>query len=776
VEAESYLDLAITEWLPRRWEDPAREAALTALAHLFEEQHGDHWLGDEMGARRSDGAVRGLNVLAVAVKANRADGVDAAGTEAVDAAEALRKAGHFAAALFADQEQVYALHRNNKPRECVDLALRSEGLASRARYPWIEGQVLIELGICRGMQGDSSAGYRDLTRALSRIRASHYAQLEMRGQGILLGIQTNAGNLPAAWDQGREGLSKFWSGAYPGIRAQQFYVNMRRASDLLNLTETAYVFTRAQMLAIAETEHRQMEAIARVQLGALASETGRQDEALEQFDTAEQIFAHLKPSKPVLENRLFGEIFRAESDIARGDPKAGRNRLDAIDRQAQAVDSVTVRLRYYQTRGEALAAAGDAEQAEAARRSAVEISETRLAFLNSPMDRAAVVITAGKAYRGLAAGFWDRDSDHAQALGLWEWFRAAEWPSPRTKEVDINGLKRETIVSYAEFPDSIVVWAFDDRGIKGYRVDVGKAELETVARRFLRLCSDPASSGAALRDEGRRLYDWLIAPVEPQLQSDRTLVIEPDAATAAIPFGALQDRNQRYLGEKFAIVTSSGSADYLRRTARGGITSASRALVVANPALGGDMAREFPPLPHAQAESRSVASRFRSALVLEGRDATLENLEQHGAGVELLHFAGHGFSNSGNGGLLLAPNQDESLGADVLDGKRLAGQDWSKCRLAVLSACSAGTGETQGHVNPESLVRRLLWSGVARVVASRWNVDSQAGADLMDAFYAALANGSEVPAALRQAAGRLRGNESTHHPYYWAGFQTFGSR
>jgi hypothetical protein len=42
------------------------------------------------------------------------------------------------------------------------------------------------------------------------------------------------------------------------------------------------------------------------------------------------------------------------------------------------------------------------------------------------MDRAQVVITAGKAYRGLAAGFWDRDSDRAQALSLWEWFRAAE--------------------------------------------------------------------------------------------------------------------------------------------------------------------------------------------------------------------------------------------------------------------------------------------------------------------------------------------------------------
>jgi len=93
-----------------------------------------------------------------------------------------------------------------------------------------------------------------------------------------------------------------------------------------------------------------------------------------------------------------------------------------------------------------------------------------------------------------------------------------------------------------------------------------------------------------------------------------------------------------------------------------------------------------------------------------------------------------------------------------------------------LSACSAGTGEAQGPVNPESLVRRLLWAGVARVVASRWNVDSQSGAELMDGFYAALAAGADVSAALRQATSAVRQKPATQHPYYWAGFQVFGSR
>jgi len=94
----------------------------------------------------------------------------------------------------------------------------------------------------------------------------------------------------------------------------------------------------------------------------------------------------------------------------------------------------------------------------------------------------------------------------------------------------------------------------------------------------------------------------------------------------------------------------------------------------------------------------------------------------------------------------------------------------------VLSACSTGTGEARGTVNPESLVRSLLWAGVARVVASRWNMDTQAGVPFMDQLYTSLISGEETPAALQHAAQRLRRDGATSHPYYWAGFQSFGAR
>jgi CHAT domain-containing protein len=175
-------------------------------------------------------------------------------------------------------------------------------------------------------------------------------------------------------------------------------------------------------------------------------------------------------------------------------------------------------------------------------------------------------------------------------------------------------------------------------------------------------------------------------------------------------------------------------------------------------------------------EGESVASRFPGAVFLTGWRATLDAVEQHRPATEVFHFAGHGFSNNGNGGLVLSPGKADAEEAGILDGIQMAQQDWKRCRLAVLSACSTGTGEEHGPVNPESLVRGLLWAGVARVVATRWNVNSESATQFMERFYTELLSGRDTLAAVQLAARRLRENQDTSHPYFWAGFQDFGAR
>jgi CHAT domain-containing protein len=164
---------------------------------------------------------------------------------------------------------------------------------------------------------------------------------------------------------------------------------------------------------------------------------------------------------------------------------------------------------------------------------------------------------------------------------------------------------------------------------------------------------------------------------------------------------------------------------------------------------------------------------FTGAKVLSGKASTVEALESSRAGIEIFHFAGHSVSTGSDAALLLAASGDGRNGR-LLKSSQLLGQDWSRCSLAVLAACSTGTGERNGFVNPESLVRAFLNAGAGRVVASRWNVDTQATAGFMRDFYQSVLSGMLPSAALRDAAETLRKNPATAHPYYWAAFQLFG--
>ena len=136
--------------------------------------------------------------------------------------------------------------------------------------------------------------------------------------------------------------------------------------------------------------------------------------------------------------------------------------------------------------------------------------------------------------------------------------------------------------------------------------------------------------------------------------------------------------------------------------------------------------------------------------------------------AEVFHFTGHGYSNAGNGGLLLAKE-----GEAALTSSNIAGMNWSRCHLVALSGCLTGTGEFQGAVNPQSLVRAFLLGGAQSVIASSWSVDSAATHQLFENFYRILLTGTPAHLALQQASRQLQDDPRFASPYYWAAFQIY---
>ena len=80
----------------------------------------------------------------------RADGFSQTAREA----QGLLIANHGAAALRAQVEELYALHRSEHYANCVKVGVGLIRTLSRTSYRWMTGQAALELAACRDLEGD----------------------------------------------------------------------------------------------------------------------------------------------------------------------------------------------------------------------------------------------------------------------------------------------------------------------------------------------------------------------------------------------------------------------------------------------------------------------------------------------------------------------------------------------------------------------------------------------------------------------------------------------
>jgi CHAT domain-containing protein len=91
--------------------------------------------------------------------------------------------------------------------------------------------------------------------------------------------------------------------------------------------------------------------------------------------------------------------------------------------------------------------------------------------------------------------------------------------------------------------------------------------------------------------------------------------------------------------------------------------------------------------------------------------------------------------------------------------------------LVVLSACQTALGKEIKGEGLVGLTRGFMYAGAERVVASLWQVDDQATAQLMRHFYHGMLKDNLRPAAaLRAAQIEMSKSSRWSSPYYWAGF------
>jgi CHAT domain-containing protein len=140
----------------------------------------------------------------------------------------------------------------------------------------------------------------------------------------------------------------------------------------------------------------------------------------------------------------------------------------------------------------------------------------------------------------------------------------------------------------------------------------------------------------------------------------------------------------------------------------------------------------------------------------------------------IIHFATHGLLDSQHpelSGLVLSlvdeagEAQEGFLRLHEIYNLRL------NADLVVLSACQTGLGKEVRGEGLIGMTRGFMYAGAKRVVASLWQVDDAATAQLMKRFYRGMMQEKLPPAAaLRAAQIEMMKKKHWQSPYYWGAF------
>ncbi|MCF4968482.1 CHAT domain-containing protein [Nostoc sp. CMAA1605] len=320
-----------------------------------------------------------------------------------------------------------------------------------------------------------------------------------------------------------------------------------------------------------------------------------------------------------------------------------------------------------------------------------------------------------------------------------------------------------------------------------YTIAVSEETLNQTITAFRQALINPSRD---VKTPARQLYNWLIKPLESELQQagTQTLLYAPDGKLRYIPLSALYDGKQ-WLVQKYSVdyITSASLTNLNTnphkdlRILAGAFTKGSYQVALGNRRVA------FSGLPFAAVEVNSLASTFPQTKTLLDQAFTPEITVPQMDDYTIVHLATHA-------AFVVGQPQDSFIlfgNGERVNLTDIASWSLPNVDLVVLSACETGLGGELG--NGQEILGfgyQIQKTGAKSAIASLWTVDDGGTQVLMNAFYAKLATGKMTKTtALQQAQlSLINGDSSTgnksnsvpnigsfNHPYYWASFILIGN-
>ena len=293
------------------------------------------------------------------------------------------------------------------------------------------------------------------------------------------------------------------------------------------------------------------------------------------------------------------------------------------------------------------------------------------------------------------------------------------------------------------------------------------------------------------RTPGKQLYQWLIAPIEGELQSRQinNLVFIADAGLRSLPFAALND-GKNFIIEKYSV----GLMPSLNLTDTRYVSLKNMQVL----AMGASQFTDENPLPAVPFELSVISQKLWKGESFLNEGFTLGNLQQARADKPygILHLATHGEFKPGELSNSYIHLWNQKLQLNNLRDLKLNNPP---IELMVLSACRSALGDEEAELGFAGLA---VQAGVKSALGSLWYVSDSGTVGLMTTFYEQLKEAPIKSEALRQAQlamirGEVRlengqlvtpsgniplpaellqqGDTKLTHPYYWSAFTLIGN-
>jgi CHAT domain-containing protein len=338
------------------------------------------------------------------------------------------------------------------------------------------------------------------------------------------------------------------------------------------------------------------------------------------------------------------------------------------------------------------------------------------------------------------------------------------------------------IIQYAVLDDRVVIWLISRNDFKAFERRIAPADLKTLVFNFRNSVLKPGSKLEEAFVEGSTLYATLLSPIASLLSPNKVLCVVPDKFLNYLPFAALTSpETKRPVAADYALMFAPSSNVFLMCSENAesrSDRSDEHLLSIGNPSFNRKAYPTLSDLPSAEREANNVAQLYKSPTILTTHSALKNTVVGAMTDSDVVHYAGHYVADHQSpmlSKLVLASNSNEE--ADSLNMHEVFSRHLSRTRLLILSACGTAIERSYDGEGMVGVARAFIAAGVPLIVATQWEIDSDATLSLMTSFhrYRKLQKMTTVEALRRAQSDMVYGpDEQYRAPYFWAGFIIIG--